>query len=107
MRMLFQLNSNLPIAHAAAIPNTVFSGTTIAAIDERQPDRGKRIGVPETREIEPRSPFRRQLRKRYASGANRSAARNSNDTPMNAHLMSEPTTCRGPGGSAISASSAF
>ena len=32
MRMLLPRNSNLAIAHAAASPNTVLIGTTIAAV---------------------------------------------------------------------------
>ena len=38
-------NSNLAMAQAAATPKTTFSGTAIAGDQQRQPDRGERVGL--------------------------------------------------------------
>ena len=49
---LLPRNSNLAIAHAAATPNTRFSGTAIAGGDQRELDRRQRVGLGDRGEVD-------------------------------------------------------
>jgi hypothetical protein len=51
IRRLLPWNSNLAMAHAAAIPNTVFTGTTIAAVSSVSLIAACGVGIGEAAEV--------------------------------------------------------
>ena len=89
MRNCLPRKSNFAIAQAAATPNSVFNGTTIAAVSQREPDRGDRVGRAQRFEIDV-EPARERVREHGHDGHDQDRPQETaTDTAMSATRTSK------------------
>jgi hypothetical protein len=96
IRKLFPLNSNLAIDQPAAKPKTVLMGTTTSAVI-RVRRMAARVSGSKNVAKYAAAPLASAIAITVASGANRSAARNTMDKVMNVQRTTAATTVSRPG----------
>ena len=106
IRKLFPLNSNLAIDQPAAKPKTVLMGTTTSAVIRVRRMAACVSGSRKVAKYAPR-PLASAIAITVASGAKRSAARNTMDNVMNVQRTTAATAVSRPGRVATSSRMAY